>query len=137
MLTIQELPTTGKGYVTRRQMENVLSCSYQEMAPLGCRWVSSSTEFCAIHSLMLAKCDSVLYFGTGRHNAACHSPHGHMLIVAEFGNPQRQKKCEMLQTTDLFLSLCPLHCKCVFNSHMSSRLFVNIGYKIWLPLAQI
>ncbi|MEJ1277550.1 eukaryotic translation initiation factor 2A [Cricetulus griseus] len=64
-------------------------------------WNSSSTEFCAVYGFMPAKatvfnlkCDPVFDFGTGPRNAAFYSPHGHILVLAGFGNLRGQMEHE-------------------------------------------
>ncbi|XP_053455339.1 eukaryotic translation initiation factor 2A isoform X3 [Nycticebus coucang] len=110
-------------------------------------WNSSSTEFCVVYGFMPAKatifnlkCDPVFDFGTGPRNAAYYSPHGHILVLAGFGNLRGQM--EVWDVKNYKLISKPVACDstyfawCPDGEHIltatcAPRLRVNNGYKIW------
>ncbi|KAB0357499.1 hypothetical protein FD754_001655 [Muntiacus muntjak] len=110
-------------------------------------WNSSSTEFCAVYGFMPAKatvfnlkCDPVFDFGTGPRNAAYYSPHGHILVLAGFGNLRGQmevwdvKKYKLISkpvaSDSTYLAWCP-DGEHILTATCAPRLRVNNGYKIW------
>ncbi|XP_025145732.2 eukaryotic translation initiation factor 2A isoform X3 [Bubalus bubalis] len=110
-------------------------------------WNSSSTEFCAVYGFMPAKatvfnlkCDPVFDFGTGPRNAAYYSPHGHILVLAGFGNLRGQmevwdvKKYKLISkpvaSDSTYFAWCP-DGEHILTATCAPRLRVNNGYKIW------
>ncbi|XP_051032948.1 eukaryotic translation initiation factor 2A isoform X2 [Phodopus roborovskii] len=110
-------------------------------------WNSSSTEFCAVYGFMPAKatvfnlkCDPVFDFGTGPRNAAFYSPHGHILVLAGFGNLRGQMEVWDVKTYKLiskpvasdstYFAWCP-DGEHILTATCAPRLRVNNGYKIW------
>ncbi|XP_069844881.1 eukaryotic translation initiation factor 2A [Dipodomys merriami] len=110
-------------------------------------WNSSSTEFCAVYGFMPAKatvfnlkCDPVFDFGTGPRNAACYSPHGHILVLAGFGNLRGQMEVwdvknyrlisKPVASDSTYFAWCP-DGEHILTATCAPRLRVNNGYKIW------
>ncbi|XP_045151022.1 eukaryotic translation initiation factor 2A isoform X2 [Echinops telfairi] len=110
-------------------------------------WNSSSTEFCAVYGFMPAKatifnlkCDPVFDFGTGPRNAAYYSPHGHLLVLAGFGNLRGQMEVWDVKNYKLIskpvASDSTYFAWCADGEHIltatcAPRLRVNNGYKVW------
>lgn len=110
-------------------------------------WNSSSTEFCAVYGFMPAKatvfnlkCDPVFDFGTGPRNAAYYSPHGHILVLAGFGNLRGQMEVwdvknyklisKPVASDSTYFAWCP-DGEHILTATCAPRLRVNNGYKIW------
>ncbi|XP_037699279.1 eukaryotic translation initiation factor 2A-like isoform X2 [Choloepus didactylus] len=110
-------------------------------------WNSSSTEFCAVYGFMPAKatvfnlkCDPVFDFGTGPRNAAFYSPHGHILVLAGFGNLRGQMEVwdvknyklisKPVASDSTYFAWCP-DGEHILTATCAPRLRVNNGYKIW------
>ncbi|XP_048190844.1 eukaryotic translation initiation factor 2A isoform X2 [Perognathus longimembris pacificus] len=110
-------------------------------------WNSSSTEFCAVYGFMPAKatvfnlkCDPVFDFGTGPRNAAYYSPHGHILVLAGFGNLRGQMEvwdvknykliAKPVASDSTYFAWCP-DGEHILTATCAPRLRVNNGYKIW------
>lgn len=110
-------------------------------------WNSNSTEFCAVYGFMPAKatifnlkCDPVFDFGTGPRNAAYYSPHGHILVLAGFGNLRGQMEVwdvknyklisKPVASDSTFFAWCP-DGEHILTATCAPRLRVNNGYKIW------
>uniref|UniRef100_A0A5F8G9Q6 Eukaryotic translation initiation factor 2A n=1 Tax=Monodelphis domestica TaxID=13616 RepID=A0A5F8G9Q6_MONDO len=110
-------------------------------------WNSSSTEFCAVYGFMPAKatifnlkCDPVFDFGTGPRNAAYYSPHGHILVLAGFGNLRGQMEVwdvknyklisKPVASDSTYFAWCP-DGEHIVTATCAPRLRVSNGYKIW------
>lgn len=110
-------------------------------------WNSSSTEFCAVYGFMPAKatvfnlkCDPVFDFGTGPRNAAFYSPHGHILVLAGFGNLRGQMEVwdvknyklisKPVASDSTYFAWCP-DGEHILTATCAPRLRVNNGYKVW------
>ncbi|XP_046287386.1 eukaryotic translation initiation factor 2A isoform X2 [Marmota monax] len=110
-------------------------------------WNSSSTEFCAVYGFMPAKatvfnlkCDPVFDFGTGPRNAAYFSPHGHILVLAGFGNLRGQMEVwdvknyklisKPVASDSTYFAWCP-DGEHILTATCAPRLRVNNGYKVW------
>lgn len=110
-------------------------------------WSSSSTEFCAVYGFMPAKatvfnlkCDPVFDFGTGPRNAAYYSPHGHILVLAGFGNLRGQMEVwdvknyklisKPVASDSTYFAWCP-DGEHILTATCAPRLRVNNGFKIW------
>nr|KAF6377876.1 eukaryotic translation initiation factor 2A [Myotis myotis] len=110
-------------------------------------WNSNSTEFCAVYGFMPAKatifnlkCDPVFDFGTGPRNAAYYSPHGHILVLAGFGNLRGQMEVwdvknyklisKPVASDSTYFAWCP-DGEHILTATCAPRLRVNNGYKIW------
>lgn len=110
-------------------------------------WNPSSTEFCAVYGFMPAKatvfnlkCDPVFDFGTGPRNAAFYSPHGHILVLAGFGNLRGQMEVwdvknyklisKPVASDSTYFAWCP-DGEHILTATCAPRLRVNNGYKIW------
>ncbi|XP_015455664.1 eukaryotic translation initiation factor 2A isoform X3 [Pteropus alecto] len=110
-------------------------------------WNSSSTEFCAVYGFMPAKatifnlkCDPVFDFGTGPRNAAYYSPHGHILVLAGFGNLRGQMEVwdvknyklisKPVASDSTYFAWCP-DGEHILTATCAPRLRVNNGFKIW------
>ncbi|XP_053315863.1 eukaryotic translation initiation factor 2A [Spea bombifrons] len=110
-------------------------------------WNRNATEFCVVYGFMPAKatvfnlkCDPIFDFGTGPRNAAFYSPHGHILVLAGFGNLRGQMEVWDVKNYKLiskptasdatFFSWCP-NGEHIVTATCSPRLRVGNGYKIW------
>nr|KAF6477452.1 eukaryotic translation initiation factor 2A [Molossus molossus] len=110
-------------------------------------WSSNSAEFCAVYGFMPAKatifnlkCDPVFDFGTGPRNAAYYSPHGHILVLAGFGNLRGQMEVWDVKNYKLiskpvapdstYFAWCP-DGEHILTATCAPRLRVNNGYKVW------
>uniref|UniRef100_A0A6I8NU95 Eukaryotic translation initiation factor 2A n=1 Tax=Ornithorhynchus anatinus TaxID=9258 RepID=A0A6I8NU95_ORNAN len=110
-------------------------------------WNASSTEFCAVYGFMPAKatifnlkCDPVFDFGTGPRNAVYYNPHGHILVLAGFGNLRGQmevwdvKNYRLIskpQASDsTYFAWCP-DGEHIVTATCAPRLRVSNGFKIW------
>uniref|UniRef100_A0A8B9TJW5 Eukaryotic translation initiation factor 2A n=1 Tax=Anas platyrhynchos TaxID=8839 RepID=A0A8B9TJW5_ANAPL len=110
-------------------------------------WNPNSVEFCAVYGFMPAKatvfnlkCDPVFDFGTGPRNAAYYSPHGHILVLAGFGNLRGQMEVWDVKSYKLvskpvasdstYFAWCP-DGEHIVTATCAPRLRVSNGYKIW------
>ncbi|NXJ80158.1 EIF2A factor, partial [Trogon melanurus] len=110
-------------------------------------WNPSSVEFCAVYGFMPAKatvfnlkCDPVFDFGTGPRNAAYYSPHGHILVLAGFGNLRGQMEVwdvknyklisKPVASDSTYFAWCP-DGEHIVTATCAPRLRVSNGYKIW------
>ncbi|RMC01850.1 hypothetical protein DUI87_21011 [Hirundo rustica rustica] len=110
-------------------------------------WSPNSVEFCAVYGFMPAKatvfnlkCDPVFDFGTGPRNAAYYSPHGHILVLAGFGNLRGQMEVwdvknyklisKPVASDSTFFAWCP-DGEHIVTATCAPRLRVSNGYKIW------
>ncbi|XP_064241041.1 eukaryotic translation initiation factor 2A isoform X1 [Passer domesticus] len=110
-------------------------------------WSPNSVEFCAVYGFMPAKatvfnlkCDPVFDFGTGPRNAAYYSPHGHILVLAGFGNLRGQMEVwdvknyklisKPVASDSTYFSWCP-DGEHIVTATCAPRLRVGNGYKIW------
>ncbi|XP_054138763.1 eukaryotic translation initiation factor 2A isoform X3 [Melozone crissalis] len=110
-------------------------------------WSPNSVEFCAVYGFMPAKatvfnlkCDPVFDFGTGPRNAAYYSPHGHILVLAGFGNLRGQMEVwdvknyklisKPVASDSTYFAWCP-DGEHIVTATCAPRLRVGNGYKIW------
>ncbi|KAM7043525.1 eukaryotic translation initiation factor 2A isoform 2-T2 [Acridotheres tristis] len=110
-------------------------------------WSPNSVEFCAVYGFMPAKatvfnlkCDPVFDFGTGPRNAAYYSPHGHILVLAGFGNLRGQMEVwdvknyklisKPVASDSTYFAWCP-DGEHIVTATCAPRLRVSNGYKIW------
>ncbi|NXY86269.1 EIF2A factor, partial [Alcedo cyanopectus] len=110
-------------------------------------WSPNSLEFCVVYGFMPAKatifnlkCDPLFDFGTGPRNAAYYSPHGHILLLAGFGNLRGQMEVwdvhnyklisKPVASDSTYLAWCP-DGEHVLTATCAPRLRVGNGYKIW------
>ncbi|KAM9543748.1 eukaryotic translation initiation factor 2A isoform 1-T1 [Guaruba guarouba] len=110
-------------------------------------WNPNSVEFCAVYGFMPAKatvfnlkCDPVFDFGTGPRNAAYYSPHGHILVLAGFGNLRGQMEVwdvknyklisKPVASDSTYFAWCP-DGEHIVTATCAPRLRVSNGYKIW------
>ncbi|XP_051482323.1 eukaryotic translation initiation factor 2A isoform X2 [Apus apus] len=110
-------------------------------------WSPSSVEFCVVYGFMPAKatvfnlkCDPVFDFGTGPRNAAYYSPHGHILVLAGFGNLRGQMEVwdvknyklisKPVASDSTYFAWCP-DGEHIVTATCAPRLRVSNGYKIW------
>ncbi|XP_033372557.1 eukaryotic translation initiation factor 2A isoform X5 [Parus major] len=110
-------------------------------------WSPNSVEFCAVYGFMPAKatvfnlkCDPVFDFGTGPRNAAYYSPHGHILVLAGFGNLRGQMEVwdvknyklisKPVASDSTFFAWCP-DGEHMVTATCAPRLRVSNGYKVW------
>ncbi|XP_067128693.1 eukaryotic translation initiation factor 2A-like [Centruroides vittatus] len=109
-------------------------------------WSPLSNEFCVVYGSMPAKatifnkkCEPVYDFGTGPRNAVYYNPHGHMLILAGFGNLRGnvevwsragQKIVTISASDTTFLSWCP-DGEHILTGTVAPRIRIGNGYKIW------
>lgn len=110
------------------------------------QWSPLNNEFCVVYGSMPAKatifnkkCEPIFDFGTGPRNAVYYNPHGHMLILAGFGNLRGnvevwdrtgQKIVTVIASDSTFLSWCP-NGEYFLTATTSPRLRIGNGYKIW------
>lgn len=86
------------------------------------------------------KCDPVFDFGTGPRNAAYYSPHGHILVLAGFGNLRGQMEVwdvknyklisKPVASDSTYFAWCP-DGEHIVTATCAPRLRVSNGYKIW------
>lgn len=86
------------------------------------------------------KCDPVFDFGTGPRNAAYYSPHGHVLVLAGFGNLRGQMEVwdvknyklisKPVASDSTYFAWCP-DGEHIVTATCAPRLRVGNGYKIW------
>lgn len=86
------------------------------------------------------KCDPVFDFGTGPRNAAYYSPHGHLLVLAGFGNLRGQMEVwdvknyklisKPVASDSTYFAWCP-DGEHILTATCAPRLRVNNGYKVW------
>ncbi|NXI23083.1 EIF2A factor, partial [Sterrhoptilus dennistouni] len=110
-------------------------------------WSPNSIEFCAVYGFMPAKatvfnlkCDPVFDFGTGPRNAAYYSPHGHILVLAGFGNLRGQMEVwdvknyklisKPVASDSTYFAWCP-DGEHIVTATCAPRLRVGNGYKVW------
>ncbi|XP_062355513.1 eukaryotic translation initiation factor 2A isoform X5 [Cinclus cinclus] len=110
-------------------------------------WSPNSVEFCAVYGFMPAKatvfnlkCDPVFDFGTGPRNAAYYSPHGHILVLAGFGNLRGQMEVwdvknyklisKPVASDSTYFAWCP-DGEHIVTATCAPRLRVGNGYKVW------
>ncbi|KAF4804251.1 Eukaryotic translation initiation factor 2A [Turdus rufiventris] len=110
-------------------------------------WSPNSVEFCAVYGFMPAKatvfnlkCDPVFDFGTGPRNAVYYSPHGHILVLAGFGNLRGQMEVwdvknyklisKPVASDSTYFAWCP-DGEHIVTATCAPRLRVGNGYKIW------